>query len=192
MMRLVVGLFFIVVPVLELVVLIKIGQLIGVWATVALVITTALTGVLIISQQSFTVLRQTLEAMSEGRPPVAQVLDGLFLMLAGALLLMPGFITDVLALLLLVPPIRRTVARWSMRQDASERVDGQRRTGARDSTGTARHPGEAGEGPIIEGEFERLGETSTTPPHRGNGHKPAIASAALAQGIGVAGGARPC
>ena len=84
------GLFLIVVPVLELALLVKTGQVIGVWPTLALVVTAAFTGHSIISRQSFTVLRQTLEAMSEGRPPVAQVLDGLFLMLAGALFLTPG------------------------------------------------------------------------------------------------------
>jgi len=110
MIRLVVGLALIAVPVLELALLIKIGQWIGVWATAALVVATAFTGILIISQQSFTVMRRTLEAVSEGRPPVVQVLDGLFLTIAGALFLTPGLLTDVLALLLLVPPIRRAVA----------------------------------------------------------------------------------
>jgi UPF0716 protein FxsA len=171
MIRLVVGLFLIVVPVLELAVLIKIGQWIGVWATVALVVITAFTGILIISQQSFTVLRRTLEAVSEGRPPVAQVLDGLFLMTAGALLLTPGLITDALALLLLVPPIRHAVARWSVGQllrhapiDADDQP-------ARAGTEQRRGPEAAREGPVIEGEFERLGETSTGS-RRGNGARP--------------------
>lgn len=166
MIRLVVGLFLIVVPVLELAVLIKIGQWIGVWPTVALVVTTAFTGIMIISQQSFTVLRRTLEAVSEGRPPVAQVLDGLFLMVAGALLLTPGLITDVLALLLLVPPIRHAIARWSMGQLLQHApVDDQP---AREDR---RHPGTTRDGPVIEGEFERLDETSAGP-RRGNGASP--------------------
>jgi UPF0716 protein FxsA len=170
MIRLVVGLFLIVVPVLELAVLIKIGQWIGVWATAGLVVITAFTGILIISQQSFTVLRRTLEAVSEGRPPVAQVLDGLFLMTAGALLLTPGLITDVLALILLVPPIRHAVARWSIGQllrhapvDA-DTDDQPPRAGAEQQ----HRPETAREGPVIEGEFERLGETSTGS-RRGNG-----------------------
>ena len=168
MIRLVVGLALIAVPVLELALLIKIGQWIGVWATAALVVTTAFTGILIISQQSFTVMRRTLEAVSEGRPPVVQVLDGLFLTIAGALFLTPGLLTDVLALLLLVPPIRRAVARWTIGQLLQHRpadID----TDGRDE----RHQPEAPrEGPVIEGEFERLGET---PPvaRRSNGASPA-------------------
>lgn len=170
MIRLIVGLFLIVVPVLELAVLIKVGQKIGVWPTVALVVMTAFTGILIISQQSFTVLRRTLEAASEGRPPVAQVLDGLFLMAAGALFLTPGLMTDVLALLLLVPPVRRLIAHWSMghllryaQMDAG--ADGEP---AHHRPDERRHPGRAHDGPVIEGEFERLGETPADP-RRGNG-----------------------
>ncbi len=168
MIRLVVGLFLIAVPVLELALLIKIGQWIGVWVTVALVVTTAFTGILIISQQSFAVLRQTLEAMSEGRPPLTQVLDGLFLMVAGALLLTPGLMTDAAALLLLVPPIRRAAARWSIGQllRHAPMDEGDEGPGERNRPQTVR------DGPVIEGEFERLGETST-PPRRGNGTSPA-------------------
>ncbi|MBX9591717.1 MAG: FxsA family protein [Hyphomonadaceae bacterium] len=174
MIRLVVGLLCIAVPVLELAVLIKIGQWIGVWPTVGLVVTTAFTGILIISQQSFTVLRRTLEAVSEGHPPVAPVLDGLFLMVAGALLLTPGLMTDVLALLLLVPPIRHAVARWSMRhllRHAEASIGGDP---ARDKPGERHQRETATEGPIIEGEFERLGETAPNHgPRRGNGtHTP--------------------
>jgi UPF0716 protein FxsA len=169
MIRLVIGLFLIVVPVLELVLLIKIGQWIGAWATVALVIAMAFTGILIISQQSFTVLRRTLDALSEGRPPIAQVLDGLFLMVAGALLLMPGLLTDVLALLLLVPPVRHAVARWSVGQllDVQRNLDPDE-TAPHDAYEQRRQPQAAREGPVIDGEFERLGETPAAP-RRGNG-----------------------
>jgi UPF0716 protein FxsA len=174
MIRLVVGLALIAVPVLELALLIKFGQWIGVWPTVALVVTTAFTGILIISQQSFTVMRRTLESVSEGRPPVVQVLDGLFLMAAGALFLTPGLLTDVLALLLLVPPIRRAVARWTIGQLLQHRpadidADGRRTHDGREE----RHqPETASDGPVIEGEFERLGETPTVA-RRSNGATPA-------------------
>jgi UPF0716 protein FxsA len=172
MARLLVGLFLIVMPVLELVVLIKVGQWIGPWRTVGLVVITAFTGLLIISQQSLTVFRQSLEAMSQGRPPVAQVLDGLFLMIAGALLLMPGFVTDALAVVLLVPPLRRAIGRWGI-----ERILAHAQVGADDEPRSGR-PGahdawDAGprEGPVIDGEFERLGER-TPPSQRRNGARP--------------------
>lgn len=169
MLRLAVGLAFIVVPVLELALLIKTGQLIGVWPTVALVVTTALTGALIISRQSLSVLRRTLEAVAEGRPPVAPVLDGLFLLVAGALLLTPGLMTDVVALLLLVPPVRRAIARASMRwllRRAHLRVDiyGAEADGAPEAP---RRPPGIDDGPIIEGEFERVDEKAPRPRRNG-------------------------
>jgi UPF0716 protein FxsA len=179
LLRLAVGLAFIVVPMLELMLLIKIGQSIGVLATVALVLTTALTGAYIVSRQSLTVITRTLEAVSEGRPPVEPALDGLLLLVAGALLITPGLITDVLALALLVPPVRRAVARAFVRWLLRRADVG---TATYDDTGPGRGPERAppssaglGEGPVIEGEFERVDERpasrhgSPHGPHRNNG-----------------------
>jgi UPF0716 protein FxsA len=157
MIRLVIGLLLILLPVAELAVLIKTGQLIGVWATVGLLVGMAFAGMLVLSRQSLTAFRQTLEALNEGRLPVAPVLDGLFLMLAGALLLMPGLISDAAALVLLVPPVRRAVAVWSMRRMLGARVD----NGDADARGRQRVSDAGNEprgGPTIEGDFERLDE----------------------------------
>jgi UPF0716 protein FxsA len=163
-------LVFIVVPVLELALLIKTGQVIGVWATVALVLTTALSGAFIISRQSLSVLRRSLEALSEGRTPVAPVVDGLFLLVAGALLLTPGLLTDIVALALLVPPLRRAVARAAMawmlhRAQVSITVDDEPwgPDGRRRPSGNAH-------GPVIDGEFERLDERPREP--RQGGRRP--------------------
>lgn len=160
MIRLILGLVLILLPVAELAVLIKTGQAIGVWATIALVLGMGFVGLVVLSQQSFTVLRQTLESMSEGRPPVGPVLDGLFLMLAGGLLVMPGLISDAAALVLLIPPIRRAIAGWGVRRIlASPYVhfdtdgDADRSDGPRPPHGTR-----PGQGPIIEGDFERMNE----------------------------------
>ena len=173
MLRFAVGLFLILLPVLELALLIKLGQAIGVWATLALVVAAFFLGAAVISQQSTKVLRQTLEAMSEGRAPAASVLDGLFLLMAGGLLLMPGLISDALAFLLLVPPVRRAIARWSMRH-ALSRVDvhfrDERDPAGRDAQGGSHGHADSQDGPIIEGEFERLNETSAEPPHPDQRH----------------------
>jgi UPF0716 protein FxsA len=179
LLRLAIGLAFIVVPVLELMLLIRIGQGIGVLPTVALVLGTALTGAFVISRQSLTVVTRTLEAAAQGRPPMAPVLDGLFLMLAGALLLTPGLLTDVAALALLVPPVRRAVARacvrWVLRR-ADVRIKRYTREEARRARPTSDGPHSGsradlgaglGDGPIIEGEFERVDERPV--PRRGNG-----------------------
>jgi UPF0716 protein FxsA len=172
LLRLAVGLIFIVVPTLELMLLIKIGQNIGVLATVALVLTTALTGAFIISRQSLAVVTRTLEAASAGRPPVEPVLDGLFLVVAGALLLTPGLLTDAVALALLVPPVRRWVGRASVRW-LLRRADVRIETYTREDKGPERAPPSAaglGDGPVIEGEFERVNERPGS--HQGSNQGP--------------------
>jgi UPF0716 protein FxsA len=145
-----------------LVLLIKIGQGIGALPTLALVIGTALTGAFIISRQSLSVVSRTLEALSGGRTPVEPVVDGLFLMVAGALLLTPGLITDVVALALLVPPLRRLIARAAMRW-ALRRTKVHIQTFTADDGGRGWRPS-AGDGTVIDGEFERVDERRVGPP----------------------------
>lgn len=169
MLRLAVGLLLISVPFLEVLLLIRIGQSIGVWATVALVLGTGLAGAWVISRQSLAVVTKALEAASEGRPPVGPVLEGLFLMLAGILLVTPGLMTDAVALLLLVPPIRRSMAVWSVRrlmQSGHLYTDVQGDDWLSDRAGEPRRP-PAGPGPVIEGEFERVDDPRPDPPPDG-------------------------
>jgi UPF0716 protein FxsA len=116
MARLLLGLFLLALPVLELALLIKTGQVVGIWATLALVVGAAVLGAVIMSQQGMSVARRTREALALGKPPVGPVLDGAFLLLAGALLITPGFLTDLMALALLIPPIRHKVSRWCVRR----------------------------------------------------------------------------
>lgn len=170
MLRVVLGCVLIALPVLELTLLVKTGQVIGFWATLALVVAAGLLGALILSHQGWGVVRRARAAMAQGRPPVAAVVDGLFLVLAGALLITPGFLTDVMALLLLIPPVRHSLARWGIRrlvrQAQHVRVNA---SGAKIEGEPRPAPSQAGgtEGPVIEGEFERLDEKATGP-HRRN------------------------
>jgi UPF0716 protein FxsA len=111
--------------------------------------------------------------VAEGRPPVAPVLDGLFLLVAGALLLTPGLMTDVVALLLLLPPVRRAIAgaavRWLLRR-AHLHVEVYR-ADAEGGAGNPRRRDAIGDGPVIEGEFERMDENAPRP-RRGGGRAP--------------------
>ncbi len=170
MLRIVLGCIFVALPLLELALLIKTGQLIGFWPTMAIVIGTGLLGAHVLLRQSWTTVRATQEALARGRPPVAPVLDGVFLLLAGTLLVTPGLISDSVALLLLIPPIRHGLARWLVRRLVQH---AHVHFGVFDATAeTSRNPSPpasgGSEGPIIEGEFERLGEKSRGP-HRPNG-----------------------
>ncbi len=168
MARLLLGLAFLALPIVELVLLIKTGQAIGFWPTLGLVVAAAVLGTAIMSRQGITVARRTREAVATGRPPVGPVLDGAFLLLAGLLLISPGFITDVFALALLIPPVRNKVARWCVRRFA-ERTHAQakmyeaKRRAEGGPSGAAPHAEGHVDGPIIEGEFERLGEKGRAP-----------------------------
>jgi UPF0716 protein FxsA len=108
------------------------------------------------------VVRRTQQALAQGRPPVAPVLDGVFLVFAGVLLITPGFLSDALALLLLIPPLRRGVARWGVKQLVTRAHVELRAAGGKigDSPGQPPAAG-SGKGPVIEGEFERLDEKAT-------------------------------
>src|SRR2546421_1003228 len=165
MARLLLGLFLIALPVLELALLIKTGQAVGFWATLGMVVGAAVLGAVIMSRQGMSVARRTREAIAQGRPPVGPVLDGAFLLLAGALLITPGFISDLLGLALLVPPIRRKVGRWCVRR-LVERAHVQIKVHEARSRGEPGPPGEDRvAGPVIEGDSERLGEKARRP-HR--------------------------
>jgi UPF0716 protein FxsA len=159
-MRLALLLVFIAVPLLELVVLIKVGQLIGLWPTVLIVVITALAGTMILHRQGLLALNRALASMERGELPIEPVTDGVMLLLAGALLLTPGLITDGMGLLLLLPPFRRKLALWTFKRLIRR---GASRKGPPHGTGT----GEASEGIVIEGEYERVEEPPAEPRARG-------------------------
>ena len=97
---------FIVVPIAELYVIIKIGELIGVWPTLALLLADALLGALLLRHQGRGAWRRFNAALSERRFPGREVADGLMIAVGATLLLTPGFITDIFGFILLVPPTR--------------------------------------------------------------------------------------
>jgi UPF0716 protein FxsA len=105
-MPLLLVILFIVVPIAELAVLIQVGQLIGVWWTVALLVADALLGSYLLRTQSRAAWRRFNEAINRGRIPHREVVDGVLVIFGGVLLLTPGFITDVFGLLFLFPPTR--------------------------------------------------------------------------------------
>jgi len=100
---------FIVVPIAELAILIQIGQLIGIWWTIALLVADAVLGSLLARSQGRATWRRFNEALRSGRPPAREVMDGALVLFGGALLLTPGFLSDILGLVLLLPPSRAVV-----------------------------------------------------------------------------------
>jgi UPF0716 protein FxsA len=105
-------LLFVAMPFVELALLIYLGQLLGFWPTIVIVIVTAVIGAFVLQRQGLQTMRRISQAMASGEPPIEPVVDGFFIAIAGAFLLTPGVITDGIGLALLVPPVRRAVARW--------------------------------------------------------------------------------
>jgi UPF0716 protein FxsA len=102
-------LIFIVVPLVELYVIIQVGQAIGVWWTIALLLADSLLGSALMRSQGRSAWRRFQEAVQAGRLPHREVADGVLVIFGGALLLTPGFVTDVFGLFLLLPPTRALV-----------------------------------------------------------------------------------
>jgi UPF0716 protein FxsA len=100
---------FIVVPIAELAVIIQVGQAIGLLPTVALLIVDSILGSLLMRSQGRIAWRRFNEAVRGGRPPAREVLDGALVLFGGALLLTPGFLTDVFGIALLLPPSRAVI-----------------------------------------------------------------------------------
>jgi UPF0716 protein FxsA len=94
------------VPVVELAVMIQVGQWIGVWETIALLLMVSFIGVWIVKQQGTGAWRRMRTDLAVGRVPGAALVDGGLLLAAGVLFIVPGFVTDALGALLLVPPLR--------------------------------------------------------------------------------------
>jgi UPF0716 protein FxsA len=99
-------LLFIVVPLVELYVIIQVGQAIGVLPTIALLFLDSVLGAVLLRSQGRAVWLRFNTALAEGRVPARETFDGAMVIFGGALLLTPGFITDLFGLLLLIPPTR--------------------------------------------------------------------------------------
>jgi len=117
-------LIFIVLPIAELYVIIQIGDAIGVWWTLAILLADALLGSLLLRTQGRAAWRRFNETLAAGRPPAREALDGGLVIFGGAFLITPGFITDVIGLLLLFPPTRALCRRLLVRRYASRLVVG--------------------------------------------------------------------
>ncbi len=100
---------FIVVPIVELAVIIQVGQAIGALNTIGLLILIGVVGAWLAKREGLAVYRRFRRQVEAGVVPGREIADGFMILLAGALLLTPGFVTDVLGILLLLPPVRAAI-----------------------------------------------------------------------------------
>lgn len=113
---------FVLVPLFELYVLIEVGSEIGALPTILLTVATALLGAWLMRHQGMQVMQDAQLAMANGEAPQQQVIEGVLIFFGGAMLLLPGLVTDALGLILLVPPIRASLAQAWLRRMARIRA----------------------------------------------------------------------
>src|SRR5919109_5566487 len=115
-------LLFIVVPIAEIYVIIQVGQAIGALWTILLLIADSIIGARLLSWQGRRAWQRFQEALVQGRVPHREVIDGVLIVVGGAFLLTPGFITDAIGLILLIPPSRAVVRRMLVRVIIARRL----------------------------------------------------------------------
>jgi len=103
---------FIIVPIVELYVLIEIGRKIGTWSTIGIIILTGILGAYLVKRQGFLILRKIQNDLNEGVLPGDSLIQGAIILAGGILLITPGFITDTIGFIFLIPAGRRLVKNY--------------------------------------------------------------------------------
>ena len=149
---------FLAVPLIEIALFIQIGGLIGLWPTLAVVVLTAALGTALVRAQgrlAMNDLRRSFSALEDPSEPLAH---GAMILVAGVLLLTPGFFTDAVGFALLAPPVRRAVLAWARKRVTVARFEMGPAPGQPHRPGPT-HPGaRPGPGDVIEGEFVEVPE----------------------------------
>ena len=140
-------------PVLDIASLIAVGERIGVWPTVAAVVLSGILGSVLMRSQGFAIVQQARATLQSGRFPAREGFDGMCVLIGGGLLMLPGFLSDVLGLLLLTPPVRglllRLIGIIAHRFGRFEVF----------ATGTDVPRSSGAAGPVIDGEYRPVEET---------------------------------
>ncbi len=172
-------LLLVLVPLTEIAVFIQVGGLIGLWPTLALTVITTVIGAFCIRIQGFRHFNQARLQMGAGEAPVFEVISGVCALMAGILLIMPGFVTDALGLALLLPQVRRLfyqrflAHRMTVMRDAEAAAAGAGPHGGSGPEHARAGRPQPGRPVVIEGEFEPIDDNrDDMPPPRGGWDKP--------------------
>lgn len=107
---------FILVPIAELFFFVQVSSAIGFWNSLGLIVAIAFVGAWLVKREGLKVWRRFAQQVEAGQVPSREIADGVCLLAAGALMLAPGFLTDIVGILLLLPPTRAIARRWLMRR----------------------------------------------------------------------------
>jgi len=163
-------LLFAILPIVEIAILINVGEQIGGWYTVAIVILTAFAGAHLVRQQGLSTLMQAQQKMQTGIMPGQEMAEGLLLVIAGVLLVTPGFITDSIGFLLSLPITRPLIARGLVKNLALKMVSPSF-NGDFSQYHQPPHSTEKSDD-VIEGEFERKDKPPENPALKDDLRKP--------------------
>lgn len=157
-------LLFIFVPIIEIGLFIQVGGFLGLWPTIALVLITAFVGASLVRSQGIQTLMSVQGRLQQGEMPAQQILEGVMLAVAGVLLLTPGFMTDALGMLILLPAPRAMIAKKMMEKMVVKNMSGGFHAGGQTGFGQSpfgddpfnRNPFDQSKGGnTFEGEFEK-------------------------------------
>ena len=109
---------FLVIPILEIYILLKVGDIVGAFPTVILVVLTAVIGAGLLRQQGLSTLARLQQNIGQGKLPAQEIIEGVLLAVGGALLMTPGFVTDTIGFLCLIPFSRKFIAQAIMKRSA--------------------------------------------------------------------------
>lgn len=144
---------FVIIPIAEISVFMAVGEHIGLGTTLLLALLTAILGGAIVRHQGMQTLRDIQKSVESGGMPLGELFDGACLIAAGATLITPGFVTDTIGFLLLIPPVRNAI-KAALKARMSTAVS------------TASHPhdhhGQRPQNDAIEGEFEKVDDSEDT------------------------------
>lgn len=113
---------FIIVPIIEIYLIIQVGSAIGGWETIALLIADSMVGAWLVRREGFSIIAKVNQALTNGKAPTDPLIDGLLVLIAGALMLTPGFLTDGVGFLLLLPPTRALLRNY-LKHRFKDRID---------------------------------------------------------------------
>lgn len=145
-------LIFVITPVLEMWLLITVGSQIGALPTIGLVLLTAFIGVNLLRAQGFETLWRGRRKFAEGQLPAQEIAEGIILAVSGALLLTPGFVTDIVGFLGLFPPIRQIFAKFILSRMVVSNVSTSRDGSIFNTSPASGANGAKSKGDLIEGE----------------------------------------
>ncbi len=131
-----------IIPFAEIYLLIQVGAIIGAFPTILLVVFTAMLGAWLLKQQGFATFQRFQESLAQGVIPAYEMVEGPLILVGGALLLTPGFITDIIGFACLIPQLRRKIAQYVIEHYLVQ-------------SGAHFQQGKAAENNVLEGEFRK-------------------------------------